>query len=206
VRGTTTFPARVARSKASSPYPGDDPLRKANVIDCLNSGADDYLTQPIDVEVLAARLKALVCRTNRAKGIILKIDDLEIDLALQTVRRSGRTVDLSVAEFRILHYLIRRRSAIVSKHELMTQIYGDRLAHPLTQSKPICRTSARNCTLPTSKTLIATLRPKQEAIRPSPSIYGFYLFAKSIGISAHCDRSKRGREGDLLASRKRQSH
>src|SRR5437660_10032641 len=55
----------------------------------LDLGADDYLTKPFELEVLLARLRALIRRTHAVKSPVLRVHDLEIDTSSRTVRRAG---------------------------------------------------------------------------------------------------------------------
>jgi len=100
-----------------------------SIVELLNSGADDYLSKPFDLGELIARAKALI---RRGKGIAdptLRLSDLELNTVEQTVHRSGRPVDLSPMEYRILEYLIHRPRVIVSKRELLEHLYDYNWEH-----------------------------------------------------------------------------
>lgn len=96
---------------------------KESIVDLLNRGADDYLAKPFDLGELIARVKALIRRSKGNSNPILAVADLELDTVRQTVRRSGKRVDLSPTEYRILEYLAHRPTAIVSKRELLEHLY-----------------------------------------------------------------------------------
>ena len=101
----------------------------SSIISLLNAGADDYLSKPFDLGELIARAKALI---RRGKGIAdptLRLFDLEVNTVEQTVRRSGKEVDLSPTEYRILEYLIHRPRVIVSKRELLEHLYDYNWEH-----------------------------------------------------------------------------
>lgn len=92
-------------------------------IELLNSGADDYLAKPFDLGELIARCRALI---RRGKGIgesVLAFGPIELFPAEQKVLCSGRPVDLSPTEYRILEYLIHRPRVVVSKKELLEHLY-----------------------------------------------------------------------------------
>ena len=100
-----------------------------SIVELLNAGADDYLSKPFDLGELIARAKALI---RRGKGIadpVLRLSDLELNTVEQTVHRSGKPVDLSPMEYRILEYLIHRPRVIVSKRELLEHLYDYNWEH-----------------------------------------------------------------------------
>src|SRR5579862_2912905 len=81
---------------------------KESVVDLLNAGADDYLSKPFDLGELLARIKALIRRARGVSTPVFVVSDLELNTVQQTVRRRGRSLDLSPTEYRILEYLIHR--------------------------------------------------------------------------------------------------
>jgi len=95
----------------------------SSIISLLNAGADDYLSKPFDLGELIARAKALIRRGKGVANPLLRLSDLEVNTVEQSVRRSGKLVDLSPTEYRILEYLIHRPRVIVSKRELLEHLY-----------------------------------------------------------------------------------
>jgi two-component system response regulator PhoP len=89
----------------------------------LETGADDYLSKPFQVEELRARLKALLRRAAGAAGNALRCGPLEIDLGAQKVQVDGREVELTSFEYRLLEHLVRERQRVVSKDELAAHLY-----------------------------------------------------------------------------------
>jgi two-component system response regulator PhoP len=89
----------------------------------LETGADDYLTKPFQIEELRARLKALLRRAAGAAGQTLRCGPLEIDLGAQKVRVEGREVELTSFEYRLLEHLACERRKVVSKDELAAHLY-----------------------------------------------------------------------------------
>jgi DNA-binding response OmpR family regulator len=89
----------------------------------LGAGADDYLVKPFALEELLARVAALCRRAYGTKQPRLTVADLEIDPAGRTVRRSGRTIDLTAREFLLLEYLARRGGEVVSRRDIEEHIY-----------------------------------------------------------------------------------
>ena len=89
----------------------------------LEMGADDYLVKPFVFAELLARVRAMVRRKYDAKSSVLRITDLEIDTAQRTVRRGGKTLDLSGREFALLEYLAMNMGRIVSRSDIWQHVY-----------------------------------------------------------------------------------
>jgi DNA-binding response OmpR family regulator len=88
----------------------------------LDTGADDYLTKPFSYVVLVARIRALMRRGGAAQGT-LEVGDLLLDPAARTCRRGERTIELTAREFAILECLARRRDLVVTKREILEQVW-----------------------------------------------------------------------------------
>jgi DNA-binding response OmpR family regulator len=88
----------------------------------LDTGADDYLTKPFSYVVLVARLRALL---RRGGGPVapLEIGDLVIDPAARTCRRGDRAIELTAREFAVLECLARRPDVVVTKREILEQVW-----------------------------------------------------------------------------------
>ena len=96
--------------------------------EALDTGADDYLRKPFAFVVLLARLRALLRRGHGAPAV-LEAGDLVLDPAARTCTRLGRPVDLTVKELAVLECLMRRSGDVVSKPEILAQVwdlYDDR--------------------------------------------------------------------------------
>src|SRR5262249_4365218 len=61
----------------------------------LDTGADDYLTKPFELEELLARLRALIRREHQVKDPVLRVYDLEIDTSTRSVKRAGQSIQLT---------------------------------------------------------------------------------------------------------------
>jgi len=94
----------------------------------LDAGADDYLTKPFDFGELLARLRALTRRSTDALTPVVTVGELVIDTERHTVRRGDRAITLTATEFAFLLLLARHAGKVVSRAELMTQVWDDHRA------------------------------------------------------------------------------
>jgi DNA-binding response OmpR family regulator len=90
----------------------------------LDAGADDYVVKPIDLDELAARLRALVRRAHGQPHERLQVQDVQLDPASRTVQRDGRTVALSTREFDLLQALMLAAGRVLSREQLEQQLYS----------------------------------------------------------------------------------
>lgn len=91
----------------------------------LDAGADDYLVKPFAFPELSARVRALLRRSKTEPAVVLRIQDLEMDLVSRTVKRAGRTIELTVREFELLEYLLRRQGEVVSREMLGRDVWKE---------------------------------------------------------------------------------
>jgi len=92
----------------------------------LDSGADDYVSKPFDLDELLARVRAQIRSRDRRASDILVAGDVRLDLAGRVATRDGAPVALTAKEFRVLAELMRRAGRFVSKSELEDGLYdGD---------------------------------------------------------------------------------
>jgi len=91
----------------------------------LDAGADDYLPKPFDFGELLARLRALTRRSSEPAPAQLVVADLVIDTARRAVRRNRRPIELTATEYAFLLHLARNAGRVVSRAELMAQVWED---------------------------------------------------------------------------------
>ena len=91
----------------------------------LELGADDYVRKPFEVPELAARLRAALRRsTDETPADVVVIGDLEIDAAAFLARRDGVDLHLTTTEFRLLLELARHRGQVLSREQLLDNVWG----------------------------------------------------------------------------------
>ncbi|HMC67269.1 MAG TPA: response regulator transcription factor [Gemmataceae bacterium] len=91
----------------------------------LDSGADDYLVKPFAFAELVARLRALLRRKITDRELVLRADNLEMDLVTRRVVRAGVELELSQREFELLEYLLRHRNAAVTREMLGRDVWKE---------------------------------------------------------------------------------
>ncbi len=89
----------------------------------LRAGGDDYLTKPFDPEELAARIEALLRRTQTVRETDLQVGALRLDLIERRAWRLEREIDLLPREFKLLEYLMRHRDQVVTRAMLLEDIW-----------------------------------------------------------------------------------
>ncbi len=90
----------------------------------LDSGADDYVVKPVDLDELAARLRALVRRAHGKPHESLSAQGVTLDPAARTVTRGGNLVTVSTREFDLLQALMLSAGRVLSREQLEQQLYS----------------------------------------------------------------------------------
>ncbi len=100
----------------------------------LDLGADDYMSKPFNTRELVARIRAILRRLeNRTAGDRFEVNGISIDPGSREVLRQGKPVEVTTFEFDILETLMRSAGRVVSRDELMEELYG-RKATPFDRS------------------------------------------------------------------------
>jgi two-component system OmpR family response regulator len=98
---------------------------QADKVTGLTLGGDDYMTKPFGLEELAARIRTVLRRTRpaAAAGPVLAFADVELDQDTYEVRRSGRLIDLSPTEFRLLRYLMLNPGRVLTRAQILDHVW-----------------------------------------------------------------------------------
>jgi len=132
---------------------------EADSVRGLNTGADDYVTKPFSIDLLLARIRALLRRagTPPVKGT-LKYHDITMDLAAHRVTRNGRNVHLGPTEFRLLEFFMQHPGRVFSREELLDAVWGpDIHVEPRTVDVHI-RRLRKSLNAPDEKDVVRTVR------------------------------------------------
>ena len=114
LRGTSSVPVIVATARGS----------ERDIISLLDAGADDYLVKPYSTAEMEARLRAVLRRASAETAPKrIAVADLDIDLAGRSARLAGDRLDLTRKEFDLLVHLASRSGEVVTKRELLTDVW-----------------------------------------------------------------------------------
>ncbi|MFO7592887.1 MAG: response regulator [Pseudomonadota bacterium] len=90
----------------------------------LDSGADDYMVKPFDLDELSARLRALLRRSSGRAGNEIRHGDIVLDPASHSVSQNGAVVELSPREYAVLHLLLENEGKVVTRSRLEEDLYS----------------------------------------------------------------------------------
>ncbi len=94
-------------------------------VEGINSGADDYLTKPFQMEELIARVRAVLRRTHGHAGPLLTVGRMSLDTTQMRVSVHGTAVTLTPLEYRLISYLLHHQGRVVPGCELREHVYGN---------------------------------------------------------------------------------
>ena len=95
-----------------------------DIVNGLDTGANDYLTKPFSFAVLCARIRAMLRVKENVTGKVLEIADLSVDTTTRIVKRGDVEIELASREYSVLEYLMRNKGIIVSKEKIEENIWN----------------------------------------------------------------------------------
>jgi len=107
-----------------------------NKVQGLKAGGDDCLTKPFETPELQARVEALLRRATsvpRAEIKTYEFDGIQVDFTTGRVLKKGKVTELGERECRLLRYLVERRGSVLSRDELLQEVWGYK-SIPLTRT------------------------------------------------------------------------
>jgi DNA-binding response OmpR family regulator len=93
-------------------------------VQCLDSGADDYLAKPFSFSELSARIRALLRRSRLPSESVLAVEDLKLDRVERRVTRGSRVIELTSKEFALLEYLMRNAGRRVTRAMIIEHVWN----------------------------------------------------------------------------------
>lgn len=129
-----------------------------DVADAFDIGADDYLTKPFDFVVLVARLRALVRRGGPERPVVLSAGDLTLDPVRRKVARGDVDISLTPREFGVLEFLMRKRGDVVSKTQIMQNVWDAHFDGDPNIVEVYVRYLRKKIDVPFERTSIQTIR------------------------------------------------
>lgn len=99
-----------------------------DMVVALNIGGDDYITKPYSLNVLFAKVKAVLNRyesTEKKSGNVLVFGDIKIDIGSGIVFKAGKEVSLTAMEYKLLTYLANNRNKVIGKEEIFNNVWDD---------------------------------------------------------------------------------
>jgi DNA-binding response OmpR family regulator len=95
-----------------------------DIVEGLDTGADDYLTKPFSFDELLARLRAVTRRGAGGRSACLQVADLSLNPATRVVLRGGQKLNLTRTEYGLLELLLRRPGRVVPRESIIQAVWG----------------------------------------------------------------------------------
>ena len=95
-----------------------------DIVQGLDSGADDYMTKPFSFAVLLARIRALERRYAEPRPHTIRVADLSIEMTQHRAFRGSREIHLTPTEFRLLEFLMRHEGRVATRQAILDAVWG----------------------------------------------------------------------------------
>ncbi len=95
-------------------------------VECLDSGADDYVTKPFNTAELLARVRATIRRANHGQNEepLHKFGEVQVDLASRRVTRNGQPVKLTATEYVLLRLFVQHAGKVLTHRQILREVWG----------------------------------------------------------------------------------
>ncbi len=115
IRESSEVPIMIVSARSTEP-------EKVEALEC---GADDYVTKPLGIDELVARIHAVTRRPSVGPHLrVVRLDSVEIDLESHEIRRGQNIDHLTTKEFRLLYYFLQNAGKVVSHRRLLQAVWG----------------------------------------------------------------------------------
>lgn len=123
------FCSRIRENNLHTPIIVTEENRSANnITQILDCGADDCICYPLDCNEVLARIRAILRRPHKIESEILTVADLIVDTRKCLVRRNQQDIYLTKKEFSLLKHLIRNKEEVLSRHNIMENVWGSKIS------------------------------------------------------------------------------